>query len=146
MTRRSEAATETARRLWVNGAGDASAPEEVAAAAERLCTQLREGLGRWIGADGYRALLHRALGLARAEYPTLTGLSWRGGEEPEIAAAVRAHGPAEVTASVVGLVATLIDLLGRIVGEEMAVQLVEQTGKPGPRSVVSTETEGGRNG
>jgi hypothetical protein len=130
----------------VHGAGDASAPEEVAAAAERLCTQLRAGLGRWVGADGYRALLHRALGLARAEYSPLTGLSCQGGDEPEIAAAVRAHGPADVTASIVGLVATLIDLLGRIVGEEMAVQLVEQTGRPGPRGVVSTETEGGRDG
>jgi hypothetical protein len=59
---------------------------------------------------------------------------------------VRVHGPAKVTTSVVGLVATLIDLLGRIVGEEMAVQLVEQTGIPRPRGVVTTEMEGQRDG
>jgi hypothetical protein len=146
MTPRSEAATDAARRLWARAVGDASAPEEVAAAAERLCTQLRVGLGRWVGTDGYRALLHRALGLARAEYPALTGLSCEGGEGPAIAAAVRVHGPAKVTTSVVGLVATLIDLLGRIVGEEMAVQLGEQTGKPRPRGVVTTETEAQRDG
>ena len=47
-------------------------------------------------------------------------------------AAVKAHGSAQVEADIVGLVATLIDLLGRIVGLEMAVQLVEQGQITGP--------------
>ena len=68
-----------------------------------------------------------------------------------IAAAVRAHGAAEVAAGMVALVATLIDLLGRIIGEEMAVRLVEETAcrlarrqedRPSPRGVVSTDIEG----
>lgn len=46
----------------------------------------------------------------------------------------------------VAAVAALIDLLGRIIGEEMAVRLVEQTGVPSPRGVVSTEPKGDRNG
>ncbi|HEV2085326.1 MAG TPA: hypothetical protein VGR09_09600 [Gemmatimonadales bacterium] len=41
-------------------------------------------------------------------------------------AAVRAHSAAEVATGMVALVATLIDLLSRIVGEEMAVELVNQ--------------------
>jgi hypothetical protein len=146
MTPRSVVATDVARRLWTRAAGDSRAPEEVAAAAERMCTQLRAGLGRWIGAEGYRALLDRALGLARAEHPALGSFSCLGGGEPGTMAAVRAHGADRVTAGLEALVAALIELLGRIIGEEMAVRLVEQIGMPSPRGVVSAETEGGRDG
>jgi hypothetical protein len=143
MTQASAAATEVARLLWERTAGDASEPEEVAEAAERMCTQLRGGLGRWVGATGYRALLDRALGLARAEHPALGSLSCHGGDGPVTTAAVRAHGAAEVAAGMVTVVATLIELLGRIIGEEMTVRLVEQTGIPSPRGVVSTQSKGG---
>jgi hypothetical protein len=146
MTTRSAAATEVARRLWAGEVGDGDAPGAVAAAAERVCARLRVGLGRWVGTDGYRALLHRALGLARAEFPPLTDLSCYGGDGSEMATAVRTHGPAEVTASVVGLMATLIDLLSNIVGEELAARLVEETGTASPAESSSTRTEGGRDG
>ena len=141
MTQRSAAATEVAQALWARAAREATTPGEVAEAAERVCTQLRSGLGRWVGATGYRALLDRALGLARAEHPALGSLSCHGGGQPATTAAVRAHGAAEVTAGMVALVATLIDLLGRIIGEEMAVRLVEQTGIPSPRGVVNIESD-----
>jgi hypothetical protein len=139
------AATDAARRLWARAAGNGSAPQEVGAAADRMCAQLRVGLGRWIGAEGYRALLERALGLARAEHPALGGLSCLGGDGAMMAA-VRAHGAGEVTAGLVASVAALIELLGRIIGEEMAVRLVEQVGMPSPRGAVNTETEGERDG
>ena len=126
MTQRSAAATEVARGLWQRAVGDSTTPEDVAVAATRMCTELRAGLTRWVGAMGYRALIDRALLLARAEHPALGGLSCHGGDEPVITAAVRAHTAAEVTAGMVVLVATLIDLLSRIVGEEMAVELVNQ--------------------
>jgi hypothetical protein len=122
----SPAATEVAWRHWARAAGDTNTLEEVAAAAERTCTQLQAGLARWVGTEGYRALIDRALLLARAEHPVLGGLSCHGGDQPAITAAVRAHSAAEVRAGMVALVATLIDLLSRIVGEEMAVELVNQ--------------------
>ena len=136
------AASETARRLWARAGGDGGAPEEVGAAADRLCAQLRAGLGRWIGAEGYRALLERALELARPEHPALGGLSCLGGDGLLTTAAVRAHGAGETAASFVALVAKLIELLGRIIGVEMALRLVAQTELPSPRGVVSTEREG----
>ena len=145
MTPRSTA-TDAARCLWARAAGDARAPEEIAAAAERMCTQLREGLGRWIGAGGYRALLDRALGLVRAEHPALAGISCLGEDEQVITAAVRMHGAGEVAAGLVALVAALIELLGRIIGEEMAVRLVEQIGTPSPREVAGAEIQGGPDG
>ena len=123
---RSATVTEVARGLWARDAVDVSAPEEVIAAAERICVQLQAGLVRWVGTMGYRALLDRAVELARAEHPALSRLSCNGSDEQEIAAAVRAHGAGEVTAGMVALVATLIDLLSRTVGEEMAVELVNQ--------------------
>ena len=140
------AATDAARDLWTRAGGKASTPAEVAAAAELMCTYLRVGLGRWIGAPGYEALLGRALGLARVEHPALGSLGCLGGEEPLTVAAVRAYGAGAVGAGLVALVAALIELLGRIIGDEMAVRLVEQTGIPSPRGVVSTEIEGGLDG
>jgi hypothetical protein len=72
-----------------------------------------------------------------------------------ISAAVRTHSATEVAAGMVALVSRLTELLGRIIGEEMALRLVEQTGTPSggerqketlsPRGVVSTETRGARN-
>ena len=115
-----------ARHLWERAVGDSNTPEDVAGAATRMCTELRVGLTRWVGAMGYRALIDQALLLARAEHPALGSLSCHGGDEPVISAALRAHGAAEMTAGIVVLVATLIDLLSRIVGEEMAVELVNQ--------------------
>ena len=138
-----------AHLLWSRVAGNASETQEVAKAAELMYTRLRLGLGRWIGVMGYRALLDRALGPARAEHPALAGLSCHGGEEPEVAAAVRAHGAAEVAAGMRAVVAVLIDLLGRIIGEEMALRLVEQTGMERGRErqesavALSTQSAGG---
>jgi hypothetical protein len=146
MTQTSATATEVARGLWVRDAVDVGAPEEVTAEAERICAQLQTGLARWVGSAGYRTLLHRAVELARPEHPALGKLLCNGSDGEEIAAAVRAHGAAEVTAGIVALVATVIDLLGRIVGEEMAVELVKQTGAASPRGASNTETEGGRDG
>jgi hypothetical protein len=142
----SATATDAARSLWARIAGDTTAPEEVAAAAERVSLQLRVGLRRWIGAEGYRTLLDRALGQVRTKHPVLDSLSFLVGDEPVTAEAVRAHGPNEVAAGMVALVAALIELLGGIIGEEMAVRLVEQIGIPSPRGVVSTEPEGGHDG
>ncbi len=146
MTPRSPAATDAAQRLWARAAGDSSAPEEIAAAAARIGNELRAGLGRWIGADGYRTLLDRALGLARAEHPALGGLAGLGGDEPLTTAAVRAQGADPVAAGLVAMVAALVELLGRIIGEDMAVHLVDQIGTPNPRGVVSTETGRGHDG
>ena len=142
----SVAANDAARRLWARASGGSSAPQHVASAAERLCAQSREGLGRWIGAQGYRALLDRALGMARAEHPALSGLSCLGGDEAAIAAAVQANGQGQVAESMVAWLAAMMEVLGRIIGEETAVRLVEQTAMPRLEGIVSAETERARDG
>ena len=146
MRQRSATVTEAARDFWARDTVDVSAPEEVIAAAERICVQLQAGLVRWVGTEGYRVLLLRVLELVRPEHPVLSRLSCTGSDEQEIAAAVRAHGAAEVTAGMVALVATLIDLLSRTVGEEMAVELVNQAVAASPHRASNTRTKGARDG
>lgn len=145
MTPRSPAATEAARRLWARD-GKVTAPEELAAEVDRFCLQLDKGLTRWIGSEGYRALLDRALGSARADHPGLNDISCRGGDTQAVLAAVAAHGAAEITAGMVMLLATLIDLLGRIIGEEMAVRLLEQATTLNRPSGPSIARQGDRDG
>ncbi|HEU4682149.1 MAG TPA: hypothetical protein VFS51_10405, partial [Gemmatimonadales bacterium] len=69
MTQVSAVATEASRQFWAHDGLDAGGPEEMAAAAERGCARLRAVLTRWIGSEGYRALVDRALAQARAEHP-----------------------------------------------------------------------------
>jgi len=126
-------ARDTARQLWDNIAGDVRTPEAVAAGADRLWSGLSIRLGRWIGASGYQALLNRALGIARSEHACLSGLSCGGEEAAMVAMTARTHGAGEVAESMVSVTTGLIGLLGRIVGEEMAIHLVNQVTPPSPR-------------
>jgi len=145
----SSSAKSVALRLWARAASGTAVPEEVAAAVELLCTQLGTALGRWIGADGYRVLLDRALGLARVENAALRDLSCLGGDEAATRKAVQTHGAAEVGEAFLTFLTVLVEILGRIIGDEMAVHLVEQIGgasSKGAVSSVSTDSKRGRNG
>jgi hypothetical protein len=139
MTPVSAAAKEAARQLWVHEGLDAAAPQEMAAAAEQGCARLRAGLTRWIGSDGYGSLVDRALQQARAGHPSLAGLQCQAGDVQGVAAVVGVHGAAEVREGIVELVALLIDLLGRLIGEDMATRLVEQAWAGGARPAASSE-------
>lgn len=138
--------SDAARSLWTRGGGDSRQAAEVAEAVEYVRTVLRSRLGRWIGADGYRALLARARNQIREEHPALDGLAGLGEVEPVSTAAVAAQGAEAVAAGMVALLSTMTGLLGRIIGEEMAVRLVEQVDIPSPRGAVSSELNGGRDG
>lgn len=146
MTPVSAVAAEAARQFWAHDGLDAGAPEEMAVAAEQGCARLRAVLTRWIGADGYRALVDRALEQARAGHPAIAGLQCQAGEVQGVAAAVGLHSAAEVREGVLALVALLIDLLSRFIGEEMATRLVEQAWAGSARPAASTVTEGAPDG
>lgn len=128
-----QAILDAARRLWARSGGGVSSPEEVGAATVRVCGELRAGLTRWVGSEGYRVLLDRALELARAEHPALQNVPCHDGDQEAATAAARAHGAAEVATGMVAVVGTVTELLARIIGEEMAVQLMEQAGTSAPR-------------
>lgn len=124
----SPAALSVSRRHWLRVAGTAKTDEEVAAAADRLCLQLHAGLSRWIGVEGYRTLQDRALREVIAEHPALSELSFGGDDVVITLEAVREHGAKEVANGMVAFVARVIELLGRIIGDEMALRLVEHWG------------------
>ena len=121
-----ESTTDVARRLWVRSGGGSDSPEAVGAASVRVARELRLGLTRWVGADGYQALLARALHLSLPEHPVLGGVTANGTDLAEAATAARLHGAGELAGGMVALLATMTDLLGRIIGDDMAVRLVER--------------------
>jgi hypothetical protein len=146
MPHNTASATEAARRLWARYAGDEATAEGLASASERLFLELEARLTRWVGAEGFRVLWGRALEQAQAAHPALASFSDREWGGRAMASAVQVHSGRQVAAGVIAVLATLIDLLGRIIGEEMAVRLVEQAGEPSSRAESSIRRQGGRHG
>jgi hypothetical protein len=129
---------DVARRLVTNSGpspttgGDRGSDDtaQAIAAAERAARQLGDALTRWFGPYGYHALLTRALVEARGAHPVLGAVVVRSPLEPFLDGLVdgaRAHGNAAMTNGVTTVLATVIDLLGRLIGEDMALHLVEQS-------------------
>ena len=139
MTQVSAVATEAARQFWAHDGLEAAAPRDMAAAAEQGCARLRAVLTRWIGSEGYRALVDRALAQTRAEHPAIEGLQLEGEDVEGFAVAIGVHSAAEVREGILALVARLIDLLSRLIGEDMATRLVEQAWAGDARPAASSE-------
>lgn len=114
----------------------ANAISTAGAAATRLLHDLEVALSRWIGREGYSALLVNAARLTLPEHPVLETVLKTGGP----GAATPSHDDAEsdtLARGMTALLEILIELLGRIIGEEMAARLVDQAGAPSPRGSVS---------
>lgn len=139
MTQVSAVATEAARQFWAHDGLEAAAPRDMAAVAEQGCARLRAVLTRWIGSEGYRALVDRALAQTRAEHPAIEGLQLEGEDVEGFAVAIGVHSAAEVREGILALVARLIDLLSRLIGEDMATRLVEQAWAGDARPAASSE-------
>lgn len=138
------APADVARRLWIQAAGGSPSPMEIARATDRLSAELRMGLGRWIGAQGYAALQNRALGLARVNHPALDAVPSLvpGAARPSVP--LNRREADQVAAGMIALMVEMIDLLSRILGVEMAMRLVENIGIRGPREKVPNEIESGK--
>ena len=105
-------------------------PDALAASVAQVCERLLENLSRWVGIDGAAALFARALTHAQSEHPALHGVRYApraSGCLEGIADSARTHGASVVAQSVAGILISLIELLGRLIGEDMALQLVEQS-------------------
>lgn len=122
---------EIARRLLARDTvpGREAEPEMVGAALQRACVHVSETLRDSLGEDGCNALLVRALARTEADHPALKNI--RRGNESSIhldgvAASVEAHGVPAVTAAIEAVLAALVDILSRLIGEEMAIRLIDQ--------------------
>jgi len=100
------------------------------AAAAALCERVYVGLARWFGADGALALLTRAVSRARRGHPMLSTIVVRGGSTPcmsGIESTAVLHGLHDTTDSLVAVLTMLLDALSRLIGEDLAVTLIEQS-------------------
>jgi hypothetical protein len=114
-----------------------SAPEAAGPEVVRVCERLRGSLAQFVGADGFTALLRRALALARLEIPSLQtaritadgrleGIEEAGGEAgSDVEAAIT------ITAHFLGLLVTFI-------GQSLARRLMR---KAFPDTPEMTESE-----
>jgi hypothetical protein len=124
------AAQELARRLLAQEIPEPAAPDDVVAGMQRVCEGVCQNLRRWVGTDGSAALFARALDRARGDHAALKGVraaTSPGGCLEGLAASVEAHGPKPVMEGVVALLTLLVELLGRLIGSDMAINLMDQT-------------------
>ena len=115
-----------ARQLLAAEAASPSAADSRVHAAVRVCEKLRISLTRFAGADGFKALLRRALILARAEVPALNSITEKADGAlaglNELAAAARDGG----VDAAVAITAHLLGLLVTFIGEPLTVRLVRE--------------------
>jgi len=123
-----------ARRLLAReGPGSKDKPEMVGAALQRSCLRVSESLRDSMGEDGRNALLVRALARTEADHPALKNvvrINEGSIHLDGVVASVEAHGVAAVTAAIEALLAALTDLLARLIGEDMAVRLIDPDAPP----------------
>jgi hypothetical protein len=133
---RSPASERIARSLLAREAAPEKAgdPATVATAMQQTCLRVVANLRDALGEDGCNALLLSALARTEPEHPALTVIRRFDGDSfhlDGVVASVEAHGVAAVTAAIEALLASVVEILGRLIGEDMAIRLIEQDG---PRS------------
>jgi hypothetical protein len=118
-----------ARRLLAHGASEnGQSPSAVGAALQRTVSRLSEALRDSIGDDGCQALLVRALAQAEKDHPLLNSVLRNEQDVIHfngVAASVEKHGAAQVASAVEALVAVIVDVLARLIGEDMAIQIID---------------------
>jgi len=115
-----------ARRLLALEAASRSATETRAHEAVRVCEKLGASLTRFAGAEGFTALLRRALALARANVPSLQTVKVTADgrlEGLEEFAADAQNGAIEATTAIT---AHLLGLLATFIGEPLMLRLVRE--------------------
>jgi len=118
-----------AQRLFAHAreSTDGGAPD-LATSADRMYRAMGTTLTRWFGPYGYQALLARALADSRAAHPALEEVSVKGPSDARlvgIANAAAKYGAAATGDAMIDVVASVIGLLGRLIGEDMAAKLID---------------------
>ena len=138
----SVAARELARRLLAATPGPPPDDAALLASVERMESCILNDLARWFGPFGSFELVTRALALARHEHPALSVVTVSGAPLPRLvglASSTRTHGAAAAAAAIISVLAALLELLGRLIGDDLALLLVEGCGartdeRPSPAS------------
>lgn len=126
-------AHDTAHRLLAREAATGPTTPDDPAGAQRAVRRLADELAVWFGPHGARALLTRALVSAQVTHPALAAVRVGLAPGPDLdglADSTRAHGAAAVAAATGDVLVALVDLLGRVIGDELAATLAEQSMGP----------------
>jgi hypothetical protein len=121
-------------------AGDAGMSK--ASAAALAGQELYHALSIWIGSDGCHALFTRARAQAQADHPPLIGLQLRARGEPYIKGvteSVGEYGEAATADAIESMLAGVIELLGRLIGFDIATNLIERSLRESARDSGSPE-------
>ena len=117
-------------------------------AADQAFRALARELSRWFGPYAYNALFARAFAETRNEHAALAATRVRSATEPwleGLAEAASSHGADATTEALSSLLAAIVDLLGRLIGADMAVSLVARAmtnGEPDPEADFLTDSGG----
>lgn len=109
---------------------DGKGGDSRARAAAAACDLLYRNLSRWVGRDGCHALFTRALAEARVDDEILDQITLQPLSESYIegvAETIMASGDRESAAALESMLVHLIDLLVRLIGDDMATKLIEQS-------------------
>lgn len=123
-------ARQLARRLIGARPTERAGTETAARAAAAACDHLYQALSRWVGSDGCHALFTRALAEARTEYPALAQIQLRARSQPYIDGVpetIMARGDAATAEALESTLVHLVELLGRLIGDDMATKLIERS-------------------
>ena len=121
-------ARQIAHRLISTRRSERAGGDTAARAAAAACDHLYRHLSGWVGPDGCDALFTRALAHARTEYPALGQIQLRARSEPYIdgvAETIMAHGAGATAEALESMLVRLIELLDRLIGDDMATKLIE---------------------
>lgn len=130
MTSTSRPARDLARRLLSREASGSNDPVDRVAAGERIFAGARGHLAFWFGADGLEALLRRAIDRAGVAQPPPAEPRHppRGASAVDVIVTMARAAPAQQGAERLEMILTaFVDLLTRLVGEEMTERLLEQS-------------------
>jgi len=123
------AARELVRKLIDDRTTSVGAPADARVVASAGDFLYRE-LSRWVGHDGCHAVFTRVLSDTRDDHPALAHVQFRTRTHPYIegaSEAVRAHGDPVTAAALEAVLVRVIELVGRLIGDDMATRLIERS-------------------
>src|SRR5687768_2687160 len=110
-------------------------------ALQLLCARVCDNLRHTMGADGCTALLARALARTINAHPCLALVQRRDGREiylDGVAAALETYGYEATDSAITALLTTLVEILGRLIGEDMAMRIIDLGASRAERRMDST--------
>jgi hypothetical protein len=125
-------------RLWEAAAEKFPDPHGTPVVVDAVLVSVEVGLRRWIGAEGFAALLSRAVDHVLPAHPALAGIADLGARTLPVDGVVPDDDEARRHA-ILALLCTMMQHLGGIIGDNMAVRLFEQTISPSQRGIAGVE-------